>query len=227
MRTNACAGILLLLTACSTAGVPVAADSDAAVRALADSGPGRWHETLPPVLRSGPAAGAPLRRELARQPQAPGRQAVVAALGRSGDDRAAAELLRLVATRDPDAAEAAIALGACGSAAAWPALREAACDAQAPTRLRAAAAAALLRLGERQTSVPLLAALLLASTPQGRERARTHALPFQTRWAEERWLAIDAIAQACDGETFGLDPDAPWPRLAAGVEQFEARMAGR
>ena len=48
-----------------------------------------------------------------------------------------------------------------------------------------------------------------------------HGLPEKSRWALERTLAIDAIARFADGERFGLDADAAWPRLKVGAEAFE------
>jgi hypothetical protein len=87
---------------------------------------------------------------------------------------------------------------------------------------RTAAACALLDLGDRDAALPFLEAVLLAGSPAGVAPAREHVLPEQTRWALERYMAIAAVARCTGGETFGLDPDASWPRMAAAVERMRA-----
>lgn len=226
----------LLLAGCTGAApdpvpgpdpVPETPGPSATVHALAQAPPGDWAHTMPPVLALGAAAVPALRAELAARGPQPGRQALVAALGATGGAAAAPDLIQLVQQRDPQAAEAALALARTRSRDAIGPLRAAVVDRSADTLLRASAAATLLELGEREEAVPFLVAVLLASTPAGAETDRLHGLPARPRWAHERHIAIDAIRQVCAGETFGLHPDAPWPRLEAGARRFEAALAER
>lgn len=197
---------------------------DAVARLLLASS-AEWHVVLPPVLAAGPSATAPLVDALRAQPTAPGRQAAIAALGALGDQSACGFLRERIDRGQSDAAEAALALGRLGCSDAAPGLLATMRSGAAAIRNRTAAACALLDLGWWREAAPFLAAVLVADTAYAGTRTADFALPNKARWAEERTMAIAAIARACGGETFGLDPDAAHPQLARGVQAFERHLA--
>jgi HEAT repeat protein len=184
------------------------------VAALLASGPDAWASGLAPVLAMGREAAPGLVAGLQRQPGAPGAQAAVAALGRTGDEDSVPFLSRLVEERTTLAAEAALALGELRAAAAAPALVACVEDRIADPTLRTAAACALVRCGRRAEATPLLEAVWLAGTPQGAERSQSLGLPERPRWALERYLILRLLLQEGAVELAdGFDTDAPWPEL--------------
>jgi hypothetical protein len=226
------------LAACAQPPPASASAAPAALPAAAGPGPAlaeelllapasTWHEVLPRVVAAGPAMVEPLIAAARAGATAPGRQAVIAALGALGDRRACPALGEWLAGGGPDAAEAALAAGRLGCGELAPALERVLQDRAQPIRNRTTAAAALLDLGHWRQAAPFLAAVLLADTAWAGQRATVFHLPAKARWAEERHVAIAAIARACGGETFGLDPDAAHPQLARGVAAFERALAER
>ncbi len=191
--------------------------------------PSQWAGPFAAVVDLGPRASRPLAERLLQQLDAPGAQAAACALGVLGDPSVTPVLRRLVAGQHAEvvAAEAALALGRLRDAAAVDLLTQVAGDPTRDVTTRTAAACALLELGEVQRALPLLQAVLLADAPQGRALASQHALPERPRWVLERHLVIAAIRRHTGGETFGLDTDASWPRLAEGTARFVAWVEER
>lgn len=218
--------IVLLLPACG--GSPAGRDDTVELAAftLMQSPPGHWIQAFEATLACGTAASAALVRALDANPHAPGAQPAVTALGCLGDSGAEALLLRLLDHQNPDlAAEAALSLARLDIQRARPGLLTAMLDREKATYVRAAAAAALLDLGDRDRAAAFACDVLLAPTDRGRERALELGLPVdQVRWAVERNLVIDALERAGGGVAFGLDADASWPDLAAGVARVRAHF---
>ena len=200
-------------------------DLDQPCLALVASPPERWSETLPAVLVLGPRAAPPLSRALAAKPEAAGRQAALCALGELGNREAVPFLIEQATGDRAHAYEAALALGKLGDPRAVAPLRDLAAAPSRDITVRTAAACALLDLGHDDDAAPLLQAVLLAGTPYGEDSALQCSLPRKSRWALERVLVIDAIARFTGGETFGLDPDASWPRLRDGAQRFAEHIA--
>ena len=189
-------------------------------RDLVSSAPSDWQRTLPPVLAAGPGEAPALIAALRDATDAPGRQAALFALGELGGDGAAEYLIEQVASDGAFAYEAALALGKLKATGAIEPLTAAAADAHRATTTRTAAACALLDLGATRQALPLLTAVLLAGTPDGRELGTAHGLPDKPRWALERNLGIAAVQRYAGGNDFGLDADSSWPRLRSGVDAF-------
>jgi HEAT repeat protein len=223
------AAALVLLAACASER-PAAAGDDAdpvriAVERLLAAAPADWPERLPPVLAAGREAVPWLVGSLRSEPDRPGAQPAIAALGRIGDPAALPCLSSLLADRGEPATEAALALGQLGAHAAIAPLRAAADDRLADATLRAACAASLLRLGERAALEPLVRGLLLAGTPAGRDLQQRLGLPEKARWALERYLLQQAL-RAAAGTDFGLDTDASWPRLLEVADAVSKHLLG-
>ena len=188
---------------------------------LVAASPGSWQDSLPPVLALGRGAATPLAEALSASPDGPGAQAALCALGELGNRDAVPLLVQWIIEDRPHAYEAALSLGKLGDERVTPTLQKCADDASRDSVTRTAAACALLDLGQVEAATPLLHAVLVAGTPYGGDLGTVHGLPEKSRWALERTLAIDAIARFADGERFGLDADAAWPRLKVGAEAFE------
>ncbi len=218
--------MILLLPACG--GSPASRDGTAerAAFALVQSPPGQWIPAFEAILACGTPASAALVRAVDANPHSPGAPPAVTALGCLGDLGAEALLTRLLEHQNPDlAAEAALSLARLGAQGARPGLLKTMLDREKTIYVRTAAAAALLDLGDRDRAADFACDVLLAPTDRGRDRALDLGLPVdQVRWAVERNLAIDALARAAGGEAFGLDADASWPDLAAGVERVRAHF---
>jgi hypothetical protein len=195
-------------------------------RELLQASPDGWAQRLPPVLVLGAPAATALVELLRADPQAPGAQAAVAALGRIGGDDAAAFLREQLAQRTELAAEAALSLGTRADAAATDALQATADDRLADATLRATCAASLLRLGVRQPVARLVRGVVLAGTPAGRDLQRELGLADKPRWAHERYLIQHALRQV-HGDDFGLDADAPWPALVAAADRIDLFLGAR
>lgn len=222
----AATGVLVAIACVHESNSQVEASSHAAAPAvdLVLSEPGAWADTLPPVLELGTDAVPQLIRVIERYPGAPGVQAAIGALGNvaNGDERTRRLLLELA--RDPDrrvATEAALSIGRAGTEADLPAVRALIRDQSLPARVRAAATASAIDLGDLAFAVPFVRSITLAGTDREPERRRELGLPNQTRWAYERTMLFDAIARASEGERFGLDPDLSWPQMEAAIERFE------
>jgi len=222
VRPQAWLGICLVLTACAGSG-----HIEQACLELVNSPPDGWGRAYPRVIESGTEATAPLIDALRAAPTAPGRQAALFALGELGDRSAVGFLIAEAAAGNDHGFEAALALGKLGDDSATEPLRDLMLDPSQDVTARTAAACALLDLGATDEAVPLLSAVLLAGTPYGRDQASQHGLPSKSRWALERQIAIDAIARASGGQTFGLDPDSSWPRLADGVRAWREYLQKR
>ena len=184
--------------------------------------PAGWPTAATAVFRDAethrPQVTQALIDALDTSPAAPGRQIGIAVLGALSrqDERAQNWLRQTLAARDEHAAEAALALGRSASTSHIPALLAVVDDRIASPTLRAACAASLLRLGERQTVRKFVAALLLADTPTGHALQAEVGLASSSRWAHDRYLLIAAIDE-CSGQDFELDTDAPWPQLQQAV----------
>ena len=167
-------------------------------------------------------------KPLARGTMRPGADAALGGFGGFFDPAAAGYLQELVESNGADATEAALALGRLGDRRAIPLLVTTVQNHTLAVGTRTAAACALLDLNEPTPAVPLLRAVLLAATPYEREPEQ-QGLPRKgpPRWAYERYMAIEAIRRFSGGKTFGLDEDAPWPRLRDGVAAFERFMQER
>ncbi len=157
---------------------------------------------------------------------APGEQIAVATLGALGSAAAIPLLEEILRERSPTSSEAALALGQLPSPESADLLAETVADPSAGTVARTASACALLDLGEVDRSVPFLCAVLVAGTPEGLETNREFGLRDKTRWALERYMIIEAIRRHCGGESFGLDPDNPWPDLVRNTDRFREAMRG-
>ncbi len=212
--------LLLLATSCVTVD---AGDGSAAARRLLLAGPDEWPDAMRAVLAEGDAPA--LADALQALPGAPGSQAALFTLGELGDRTAAEVLLAHLRRAPPLGPEAALSLGRIGAADAAPALRAAAADRTVAATTRAAAACALLDLGERREAQPMLCAVLVAGTPYAAEHGE-HGLPDRQRWALERQMVIATLQRHC-GTDFGLDPDAPWPVLRDGARRAAEHLASR
>lgn len=240
-RLQTIAVLASCLTACAQPGiaVPSAPKERAtalpaeACNALIAAQPAEWPERLPIVLACGTAATGPLLSGLQRDPEAPGAQAAIAALGQLGGEDARRGLVDLLARHGDLATEAALAL----AAAAPPlgptavvdtraALLPIAADPLADPTLRAACAHSLLRLGARDQVRDLVRAIVLADTPGGRGVQQLVGLPAKTRWAYERYLVAAALA-AVAGPEFAFDTDAPWPALAAAADRIDSWLGSQ
>ncbi len=221
------AALLTLALAAACASKPEAAPTAAAglCRALLDAPPHEWHQRLPPVLALGRAGATPLLEQLHMAPLSPGAQAAVGALGNLGDPAAIPWLLQQVQARSGLGTEAALSLGRLPAPGARAVLQTTLADHGAAVDLRTACACALLELGETRDAVPFLCALFAADTNFGVAEAAAAGLGSRPRWALERQMALSAIAKACGGQTFGLDPDSPWPRLEQGVRALREHFA--
>lgn len=218
--------LTLLLPGCGASPAPRDDTAERAAFALVQSPPGQWIAAFDTVLACGAPASAALVRAVDANPHAPGAQPAVTALGCLGAHGAETLLVRLLEHQNHDlAAEAALSLARLGAQGARPRLLTTMLDREKTTYVRTAAAAALLDLGDRDRAAAFACDVLLAPTDRGRDRALELGLPVdQVRWAVERNLAIDALARAAGGESFGLDADSSWPDLAAGVERVRAHF---
>jgi hypothetical protein len=221
--------VLSLFAACASEPADVAGNATAQAQlAAADllaAAPADWALRLPPVLAAGARAVPWLATQILAGPEQPGAQPAVAALGRIGDPAAVPCLRSLLQDRGELATEAALALGELGARDAIAPLRAVAGDRLADPTLRAASAAALLRLGDRAAVEPLVRGILLADTPAGRELQQRLGLPEKARWALERWLIQQAL-RATAHTDFGLDTDATWPRLLEVADQVSKHLLG-
>lgn len=219
----------LLAAVISGCGSPNAADPEldrAAALSLVFAAPGEWPTAGRAALARGPSIVPAVVDALRREPNAPGAQLALAVLGKLADPRAADLLERFAIGSDDHGYEACLALGRIGDRTRIGVLREIVDDrSRTPTR-RAAAACGLLDLGETETSLPFLHAILLAGTPAGVETSNRYGLPDRARWALEREMTIDALRRHT-GDDFGLDPDSPWPALERGAERmYRATIEG-
>lgn len=216
--------LTLLLPACASSppGPPAPLAPDAVTEpcgVLVQAPPAEWATVLPPVLALGAAGAAPLIAALQRHPSAPGAQAAVAALGRTGNPAAVPFLLAVVADRGEQAVEAALALGELAPLEHAAALQSVVDDRLADATLRTACACTLLRLGIRRPVAPLIRGVLLAGTPAGQDLQVRLGLPERPRWAHERYL-IQRTLRHTAGTDFGLDTDASWPDLLASADRI-------
>jgi len=220
--------LLLALAACTShqPSPPPAPASDlpSAVARLLAAEPSAWLSHTAGLLDLGLPAVPALLEALHRSAAAPGAPAAVAVLGRIGGPDAATGLLALVAERGPLATEAAQALGELPHDTATlttlrPGLLACVADRFADVTLRTAAAAALLRHGERRAVADFVRAVLLAGTPAGQQLQARHHLPEKSRWALERYLLQRALLRTA-GDDFGLDTDASWPDLEAATQRI-------
>jgi hypothetical protein len=191
---------------------------DACFRLL-QSPPHLWPSTFDAVVALGPKASVELASALRRAPHAPGAQAAAAALGTMGERACTDDLVVVMGLApEPVAAEAALSLGRLGAVERVVDLRDAMHDQKRTPLVRTAAAAAVLACEHDLDAIAFLCDLILAATPSGRQRGLELGLPVdRPRWALERNLAIATLGRVATVD-LGLDADAPWPRLASGVE---------
>ena len=210
----------------ATTGAPSTPAIDAACRALVRAAPADWPERAAAVTGHGPAAAPALAAAIRREPAADGEQIAIAVLGALGGDAAEELLMELVDAPDArSAAEAALAIGRMPSPTAgertrrlsW--LRRVVGEPSYDPSIRTGAAASALRLGDRDVAVDFLHLIWIADSPAARETRERLGLPNRSRWAHERVMARDAIADTF-GHDFGLDPDLAWPDLAARADRF-------
>lgn len=227
--------LLLGLAACANppqaTSPSKATDPHGAVTALLAAEPADWLAHTAIVVAIGQPAVPALLDSLQRNASQPGAQAAVAVLGRIGGNDATAGLLAMVAERGPLATEAAQALGELPPGANHlptlrPVLLACTADRFADATLRTAAAASLLRAGERHAIADFVRAVLLAGTPAGQALQQQHHLPEKSRWALERYLLQRALLHAA-GEDFGLDTDASWPDLEATTQRISQWLESR
>lgn len=213
----------LVLTAAGCQNTPLRTDAYLEpCRALVSAPPAVWRERWQQVHALGPDASPALIRCLREDPEGAGRQAAIHLLGQWHQANPATDtfLRELVAARGADAAEAALAIGRRKDRKAVPQLVATVQDRTLATAVRTAAACALLDLDEPQHAVPLMRAVLLAASPYGADLEQEQGLPHKTRWALERYMIIEAVRRFSGGDTFGLDEDAPWPKLREGTAAF-------
>ncbi len=151
---------------------------------------------------------------LNENPRGPGAQAAVHLLGEAADPRSKEPLLALMKGGNELGAEAALALGKLADPSTSSALQATVASAATPMTTRAAAAAALITMGEGPAIVSFLEAVFLAASPYGQASSRQHKIPTsKSRWAHERYMIIESLRQRYDGKTFGLDEDSSWPAM--------------
>ncbi|MHC4515032.1 MAG: HEAT repeat domain-containing protein [Planctomycetota bacterium] len=189
-------------------------------RELVAAPPADWPVHWRAVHALGPRATESLVHCLRENRNGSGRQAAIHLLGERRRPAAASYLRELVQARGADATEAALALGKLPDHTATGLLVTTVQNQDLAIGTRTAAACALLDLDQPQHAVPLMRAVLLAATPYGSELEREHGLPRKTRWAYERYMVIEAVRRFSNGNTFGLDEDAPWPQLRDGSAAF-------
>jgi len=218
MNRRLCPILLLAGAACHSAQ-PVniePPETDACAELLAAQ-PQDWPRHLPAVIDEGRTATAHLVTGLKLDPEAPGVQAAIAALGSLGNPDAGPILERWIRRREPHAPDAALALGRLPYPSSADLLRATAHDQRADATLRTACACAMVELGRGGEVLDLLRAVLLAGTPAGAGPVGEMGLPHRSRWALERHMIILALRHRF-GDDLGLDTDSPWPRLVQGVE---------
>lgn len=250
-RAPAARSTALLLTLCScvagkaTAPTPTADPPHAAApsgspqldeehaaavcRALLAARPEAWPECWRAAHALGERASPELiaQLEAAAGPSAPGAQAAVHLLGVLRDPQARLWLIDTVEGRGDLAAEAALSLGEIGDRRDVDVLAALMADRAAAVMARNAAAASLIQMGQEAQTLPFVRAVFLAATPYAADSTREQGLPpHKTRWAHERTMLLRAITNRFDGRTFGLDEDAPWEHLRAGVGRLSAAFAG-
>lgn len=193
---------------------------------LVQASPGNWAALLPRAAALGAEAAPQLLRACELHPEGAGIQAAIHLLGRWGGAEARAYLHRQLQADVPLAEEAALALGRMQHQASREVLEETMADASLDPRVRAAACAARIDLGQIRACLPFIRALFQAATPFGQASSREQGFPARkVRWAHERYMVIEAIRRNLGGESFGLDEDAPWPRLRSGLQALERALS--
>lgn len=192
-----------------------------AANTLLSADPQSWGAAARRFLATRESGAPALITAISRNPTGPGLQIAVATLGKLGDPRAIPILEQLLRERSGISSEAALALGFLPAPQSRALLLEEMLYRGGDPLNRTCAAVALLDLDDVENSLPFLRAVLLAGTPYEISLRDQYGLPDRARWAHERIVAIDAIGRHFDGETFGLDPDSPWPRLKAAVDRMQ------
>jgi len=195
---------------------------------LVDAAPADWQPRWEQLHKMAATATPAVLRALRENPTGQGAQAAIHLLGESADPRAKDYLLGLLTSGDEVGTEAALALGKLADADSAQALRDAVGSASTPITTRAAAAAALVRMGEGPSIVPFLQAVFLAASPYGRKTSRQFKIPAsKSRWAHERYMIIEALRSRYEGETFGLDEDSSWPAMRDAAAKMARRLRGK
>ncbi len=205
-----------LLSSCQTPTSPAA-------QALLLAPPQDWAKVLPPVQAQGKDAAPALMQALRQHPQGPGRQAAIQLLGSLQSAKARPLLESFLHANDPQAADAALALGKMLSTDSMALLMDCLDQHDNPVLLRTAAACALWDLDNKAAAWPMFKAILLATTPEGPALLAQQGLPGKNRWAHERYLCIQTIRRSMAAPA-GLDEDASWPRLQAAVLRLEGQI---
>lgn len=227
MRPQPALAIALLLAACDSARVETSrAPSDPDVEALVTAEPQEWLARGDALLAKGARVAPALVASLRANPAAPGAQPAIAALGALGDPVATEYLREVLAADGPHAYEAALALGRLPAPAALPDLERTLAEKGRSPLVRTACAAALLDLGRRGAAIPFFYALFTVDTSAAGPEVAQAGLASKPRWALERNIAISALRRAGTADAFGLDADAPWPRLAEAARKMREHYAG-
>lgn len=219
------ASLITTLVACSEtkpheADPPIGRD---ACRGLVAAPPAKWSELWPTVRAFGPEVVPSLLDAIERDPLGDGTQAGIHLLGEFGGEAARTFLEAELSRGSSLAQEAALALGQIGSEASVKPLHKVLADRTTPVTTRAAAAAALVDLGEAKSILPFLRAVFLAAGPYRGSTSKDEGLPRnKVRWALERYMIIEAFRRRYDESTFGLEEDASWPALRDGVAKLSA-----
>ncbi|MEE2888095.1 MAG: hypothetical protein VX951_11760 [Planctomycetota bacterium] len=194
-------------------------------RALVRAAPADWQSHWQRLRKMDKSATPAILRALREQPEGHGSQAAIHLLGEAADVRAKTFLLELLHGGDERGAEAALALGKLADTTTIGSLKTAAQSAATPMTTRAAAAAALVTMGEGPSVVSFLEAIFLAASPYASASSRQHKIPAnKTRWAHERYMIIEALRGRYRGETFGLDEDSSWPAMRAAAAKMAKRL---
>lgn len=230
-----------LLLVCACAGPAVTKEPDAprrpapapepgliAARALVEAAPADWQPRWEQLHKMAKTATPAILRALRENPAGAGAQAAVHLLGESRDPASREYLLTRLRSKDALGAEAALALGKLADPGTVQALRNAVESAATPMTTRAAAAAALVRMGEGPSIVAFLRAVFLAASPYGRKTSRQFKIPAsKSRWAHERYMIIEALRSQYEGETFGLDEDSSWPAMRDAANKMAERLGSK
>jgi hypothetical protein len=204
-------------------------DAAQVVAAVLAAEPAGWDVAASDFRRSTDLRrGTELIRQLAKTTGTePGVQLALALVPESIDADTAADLLvDWLRGRRAFGMEAALALGRTGRTRAAAAVVRMALEAEREWSERAGLVAALCRLDDPRKHADLVRAALLAGTPYVDDvTIERFALPSPARQALERTVILDALRKSGVVPLDlleAVDPDAPWPRLAATVDAVHA-----
>lgn len=199
-----------------------------AARDLVRAAPADWEARWDRLRKMGNSATPAILRALKENPQGEGAQAAIHLLGEARDERSRAYLVEVMGGGTELGSEAALALGKLADPETVDDLRAVVGKSATPMTTRAAAAAALVSMGEGRSVVSFMEAVFLAASPFRGSTGRKHGIPAsKTRWAHERYMIIEALRGRYEGETFGLDEDSSWPAMRDGAAAMGRRLRGK